>query len=221
MGLGQRFLGSGHGHADDGSGGHIEHAHRYELAAAVGFAGQRRRVYDELVRLSDAREGDQVLDVGCGTGYFAGRAARAVGPSGQVEGIDPSPVVVAYANDHAPSNAAFQVAGAEQLPYDDATFDVVITSLAIHHIPPADRGRAFDEMYRVLRPGGRLLVADFRPSTNRLLSHAIGALSGHAMQHNPIDQLPKLATAARFQKIETGNRRPFIAFVRAQRPQDT
>ncbi|MEV0288708.1 class I SAM-dependent methyltransferase [Kribbella sp. NPDC050820] len=199
-------------------GGHIEHARRYELAAAIGFAGQRARVYDGLVRLADVRAGDQVLDIGCGTGYLTRRAAMAAGPSGRVVGIDPSPDVVAYANEHAPTNTSFQLAGAERLPLGEATFDVVVTSLAIHHIPPADRGSAFAEMFRVLKPGGRLLVADFRPPRGRVLNHLIGALSGHAMQHNPIDELPALITSAGFDVAETGDRRPFLRFVRANRP---
>jgi ubiquinone/menaquinone biosynthesis C-methylase UbiE len=106
------------------------------------------------------------------------------------------------------------VAGAEELPYDDATYDVVLSCLAVHHIPAADRGQAFAEMNRVLRPGGRLLVADFRPSTGRLGRIAIRALSGHAAEH--VD-LPDLVADAGFEVIETGIRRPFLAFVRARR----
>ncbi len=194
---------------------HVENARWYEISSAIGFAGQRRRVYDGLVRRSGVRPGDRVLDIGSGTGYLSGRAARAVGPEGSVEGIDPSPPVVAYANEHAPPNATFQAAGAQRLPYDDAAFDAVLSCLAVHHIPTADRGPAFAEMYRVLKPGGRLLVADFRPPTGRLSRIAIGAFSGHAAEHVP---LLDLALDAGFHVVETGRRRPVLAFVRATRP---
>lgn len=194
---------------------HVENARLYEISAAIGFAGQRRRVYDGLVRLSDVRPGDRVLDVGCGTGYLSGRVARAIGPDGRVEGIDPSGSVVAYATERAAPNATFRVAGAEQLPYDDGSFDAVVSCLAVHHIGATDRGQAFAEMYRVLRPGGRLVIADFRPPTGRLSRLAIGALTGHAAEYVP---LLDLALAAGFEIVETGHRRPVLAYVRAVRP---
>jgi ubiquinone/menaquinone biosynthesis C-methylase UbiE len=194
---------------------HVENARWYELSAAVGFAGQRRRVYDGLVRLSGVRPGDRVIDVGCGTGYLSGRLARAIAPDGTVEGIDPSEPVVAYANEHGPPNATFRVAGAERLPYDDASFDAALSCLAVHHIASAERGQAFAEVFRVLKPGGRLLVADFRPPSGRLSRLAIGAFTGHAAEDV---NLRDLVLDAGFHLAETGSRRPLLAFVRATRP---
>jgi ubiquinone/menaquinone biosynthesis C-methylase UbiE len=217
MGLGQKFLGGPHGHADDGSGGHITRPRRYEYVAAIGFLGQRRRVYGHLIALSGAERGDRVLDVGCGTGYLTRRAAHAVGPTGRVVGVDPSAPVIEYARRVSPPNADFHVAGGEAIPEPDGSFDVVVSCLAIHHIPPQLRPAAVREVYRVLRPGGRLLIADFRPPRNRAANHLIGALSGHAMQHNPIDQLAGLVADAGFELIGTGDRRPWLRYVQAQR----
>ncbi|MFN2494723.1 MAG: class I SAM-dependent methyltransferase [Pseudonocardiaceae bacterium] len=135
MGLGQRFLGGPHGHADGGSGGHIIRPRLYECAAAIVFLGQRRHVFDHLIALSGAHKGDRVLDVGCGTGYLTRRAAHAVGPTGRVVGVDPSAPIIAFARRVAPSTVTFHVAGGEAIPEPDASFDVVISSLALHHIP--------------------------------------------------------------------------------------
>jgi ubiquinone/menaquinone biosynthesis C-methylase UbiE len=205
MGLGQRFLGGPHGHATDGSGGHIVRPRLYELVAAVGFLGRRRRIFDQLVALSGARAGDRVLDVGCGTGYLTGRTAHAVGPAGRVVGVDPSEPVIAYARRVRPPNCAFHIAGGEAVPEPDASFDVVVSSLAIHHIPPQVRPAALREMYRVLRPGGLLMIADFRPPSGKAASHLVGAVGGHAMQHNPVDQLVGLVSDAGFEVTGTGD----------------
>lgn len=187
MGLGQKLLGGSHGHADDGIGGHIRRARLYEISAAIGFAGFRRRIYDNLITLSGAKPGDRILDVGCGTGYLTRRAAHAVTPGGHVVGVDPSPPVIDYATRTAPPNCTIHLATAEAIPEPDAAFDVVMSSLAIHHLPPRHRPTAFHEMHRVLRPGGQPLIADFRPPRNRLANHLIGALSG---QHNPSSSSP-------------------------------
>ena len=206
-----------HPHAGHGSGGHLVQPRMHKYAAAIWFLGRRCRVYDRLIALSGAREGDAVLDVGCGTGYLTQRAAHAVGPRGSVVGVDPAAPAIAYARSVSPPNCDFHVAGGEAIPEPDASFDVVVSSLAIHHIPPQERPVALREMYRVLRPGGRLLIADFRPPRNRAVNRLIGALSGPAMQHNPIDQLAGLIADAGFEVTGSGDQWPWLRYIQAQR----
>jgi len=194
MGLANRLLGEPHGPADDGSGGLIRRARLYEAVAAIGYVGRRRHVYDILVTRSGAKPGDHVLDIGCGTGYLTRRAARAVVPGGRVTGIDPSRPVIAYARRHSPPVCRYVAAGAQQLPLPDASVDVAVSAMALHHLPAADRPAALAEIARVLCPGGILLLADFRPPANPIASHMIGAITGHAMQHNPIDAAPRVLT---------------------------
>jgi len=218
MGLGHRLLGHSHGNPDDRGGRLIRQARLYECHAAIAFLGRRRRLYDDLVARSGAQPGDQILDIGCGTGYFTRRAARAVIPAGHVVGIDPSPPVIDYAAHVAPANCTFQQASAQALPHPDASFDVVISSLTMHHLPPEERPTALSEAYRVLQPGGRLLIADFRPPRNRIANQLIGALAGHKTPHHAIGHLARQIAQAGFRVTGSGDLPHRLHYVQAQRP---
>jgi SAM-dependent methyltransferase len=115
------------------------------------FMGRWSRALGEkfLAWLNPAK-GASWLDVGCGTGAFSELILKRCVPS-KIAGIDPSPEQIDYVRKLLPGHA-FEVAGAEAMPFDDNSFDVVASALAIHFIP--DRARGFAEMKRVLRPGG-------------------------------------------------------------------
>ncbi|MGV7756179.1 methyltransferase domain-containing protein, partial [Mycobacterium kansasii] len=87
----------------------LSYPYTYEVVTEIWFGGRRARVWDRLVGLSGAGPGERVLDVGCGTGYFARRIAGAVEPEGSVVGIDPSQSMLHYASRHAPAHCTFVV----------------------------------------------------------------------------------------------------------------
>ncbi|MER7755182.1 methyltransferase domain-containing protein [Kitasatospora sp. NPDC097643] len=204
----------------DTDGTAIGHGRGYELFTTIAFGGRRDRAFTRLAALSGARPGDRVLDVGCGTGYLTRRMAAAVAPNGTALGIDPSTQVVDHARHLATGLAGctFERGIAEGLAAPDASFDVVVSSLMIHHLPAEARSQALAEMYRVCRPGGRLLVADFRPPSSRIGRHLVGAAAGPAMEHNPIGQLTALVRDAGFTDLAVGDLRPWLRHVTAVRP---
>jgi ubiquinone/menaquinone biosynthesis C-methylase UbiE len=187
----------------------IDRVHMYEAVSTLAFMGRRRRVYRRIVDLSGAQPGDRVLDVGCNGGYLVRIFAKAVGPNGRAFGIDPSESAIEYARKKARPNSAFTVGVAQDLGFPTASFDVVASTLAVHHIPETERETAFREMFRVLRPGGSLLVADFRPG-------------GHAphtggMSHIDPTELDDFTENAGF-KIESHGDLPMLRYVQAVRP---
>ena len=106
--------------------------------------------------------GEDVLDVGCGAGMDSLVAAQMVGPAGSVTGVDVTPEMVAKARgsiaEMGLGNVRIVEGSAEHLPFDDASFDVVISNGVIDLIP--DKDAVFSEITRVLRPGGRIQLAD-------------------------------------------------------------
>ncbi|MGS2647162.1 methyltransferase domain-containing protein [Streptosporangium sp. LJ11] len=215
MGLG-RLLHDHAEHADEG--GTIDHPRAYDIAADIGLLGRRREIFTRLAALSGTRPGDQVLDVGCGTGYLTRILAPLVGPAGHVTGVDPSPPMIDHARRRAPGNCSYVAGAGQALDLPDASFDVVVSSLAVHHMPAAERGAAVREMFRVLRPGGRLLIAEFRPPANHLLAHLVGMVSGPAMRHSPRDLLGDLIPDAGFHITDEGDLPVMLYYVRASRP---
>jgi ubiquinone/menaquinone biosynthesis C-methylase UbiE len=187
-----------------------------ELASQLAFGGRRSRVYRRIVSLAGVRPGDLVLDVGCSSGYLARKLAAATGPAGHVTGVDPSEAATAYARRRARGAMTFTVGVTQDLPPPDSSFDVVTCTLAIHHVPARKRGAAFAEMYRVTRPGGRLLVADFDPSR-----HAFPRHPGARRMHRAVataGPLEDLAAAAGY-RVGSSAGLPLLRYVLAVRPE--
>jgi len=181
----------------------IHWAARYDLLAWLLTRGRERAFRERLIGLAGLEPGDSVLDIGCGTGTLAIAATRHVGPTGAIYGIDASPQMVARATrkaEKAGAPAVFQLAAAEQLPFPDARFDVVLSTLMFHHLPRTTRQRCAMEIRRVLKPRGRVLVVDFgKAQTKRgLLAHF------HRHGHVAVEDIESVLTSAGFTTVRTG-----------------
>jgi ubiquinone/menaquinone biosynthesis C-methylase UbiE len=135
----------------------------YDLG--IGLLGRRGKLLRTM--LADdlqLQPGDRVLDVGFGPGRLAIVFAERVAPTGSVDGIDAAAEMINRARRHTRKRGVpttFQVAFAQDLPFADDTFDAVACTLALHHVAKEDQPTAVREMYRVLKPNGRLLIAEF------------------------------------------------------------
>ena len=198
-----------------GRGTTIDHFRLNEVVSQIAFGGRRNRVYQQIVSLAGVRPGDSVLDVGSSSGYLARKLAAATGPAGHVTGVDPSEAAIAYARRHAPATVTFKVGTAQDLDLPDTSFDVVTCTLAIHHIPARRRQAAFRQMYRVTKPGGRLLAADFDPSRRPLRLHRGGRRMRRAAA--TVGPLEELAATAGY-RVESTGQLPLLRYVLATRP---
>jgi SAM-dependent methyltransferase len=143
-----------------------------------------RSIGEEFLNWFDPAAGGRWLDVGCGTGAFSELILRRCAPQSLV-GIDPSPAQIDYVRRLLPDQT-FRVADSMDLPFGDDEFDVVASALVIHFIP--DRGKAFAEMWRVLRPGGlvggytwkRTPATDFAPYVPML--RGVESIGGEALR---------------------------------------
>lgn len=197
-------------------------AGHYDVMSGLFGMGVNSRNSRMVIELANIKPGDAVLDVACGTGNLTLTAQSYAGPNGKVYGIDAAPEMIEVAAKKAARSGlpvVFQVGLAEQLDFPDATFDVVITRLAIHHLPGDLKRRAFAEIRRVLKPGGRLLIADFNPPTNPVLNHITSALVGSHMMRTDVRSLPPMLEAAGFVDITSGpTRSAILAFVSGKKP---
>ncbi len=165
------------------------------------FRGQLWKMRLRTVYLARIQPGEQMLDVGCGTGTLALEAQKHVGAMGRAAGIDPGIQQIARARSkaarrHAPTD--FQVGVIEHLPFPDQTFDVVFSTLIMHHLPAPVKRQGLAEIARVLKPGGRLVIADFKRKQERQGRAARFHAGGSSMQ-----DLADLLKEAGFEDLET------------------
>lgn len=190
------------GHDQDGD-ALIRWAFRYDLVQRLWWRRGRRWREDLLDQL-DLQPGQRVLDVGSGPGQLALALADRVAPGGSVDGVDGAEEMVSRARRNlrrARRPVTFTTGRAQHLPFPDAAFDAITCTLVLHHVAADDRREAVAEMARVLRPGGRLLVADFVPGgSGWFLSRG----SGHAHHPDALDEAVRLLEGAGFVDLRRG-----------------
>lgn len=175
----------------------------YDVLVWLLTRGRARAFREALASLARLAPGERVLDIGCGTGSLALVARRRVGTAGSVVGVDPSPEMIERATRKAARaglDVRFERAVAEALPFPDAHFDVVLSTLMLHHLPRPARQQCAREIRRVLKPGGRVMVVDFgRPQDKK------GFLA-HVHRHGHVDprEIAALAEAAGLRPIDSG-----------------
>jgi demethylmenaquinone methyltransferase/2-methoxy-6-polyprenyl-1,4-benzoquinol methylase len=142
-------------------------AMRYNALTDVWTLGLHRLWKRQAIELCALRPGERVLDVATGTGDLAFLAEAAVGPEGQVVGVDFCAPMLQVARRRQRGAVDFQEGDATDLRFPDASFDVITIGFGLRNV--ADRDQALREFRRVLRPGGRLMVLDFSTPTSKTL----------------------------------------------------
>ncbi len=178
----------------------------YDLTVWLAFLGKEQAFREKVLHFARLATGESLLDVGCGTGTLAIAAKRHVGPNGAVYGVDASPEMLARAEKKAKKagvEVSFGKGLAEALPIPDAQFDVVLSTVMLHHLPRNARLQFASEIRRVLKPGGRVLAVDFEGMDDQkrtFLSH-FHRPHGHVSVHDIIS----LLNEAGLTTIESGS----------------
>jgi SAM-dependent methyltransferase len=185
------------------------------LSRKIGYSEEEMNVVPEganlglgcgnPIALASLKEGETVLDLGSGAGFDCFLAARAVGPKGRVIGVDMTPEMIDKSRENARKsgfgNVEFRLGEIEHLPAADNSVDAVISNCVINLSTAKDK--VFAEAYRVLKPGGRVMISDLvlsrelpEPVAGSLAAYA-GCISGAVMK----DAYLRMIEAAGFRDV--------------------
>jgi arsenite methyltransferase len=149
------------------------------------------------VAIASLENGQTVLDLGSGAGFDCFLAASKVGKNGKVIGIDMTPEMIEKASQNAKKgnykNVEFRLGDIENLPVGDESIDVIISNCVINLAP--DKGKVFDEAFRVLKHGGRFMVSDMvsvkevPESIKNSIEAYVGCLGGAVMKNEYINAI--------------------------------
>lgn len=172
--------------------------------------------------IASLRPGETVLDLGSGAGFDCFLAARSVGTTGRVLGVDMTPEMLAKARDNATKsgvpNVEFRLGEIESLPVSDNTVDVIISNCVINL--SSDKPRVFREAFRTLKPGGRLAVADIVRSAElpAELAADLAAHCGCVAGAASVDELEAMLRGAGFTDIRIRPKDASREFIRSWIP---
>lgn len=177
----------------------------YDFLEPVLLLGKQAEYDRKILSLIDPSPTDRILDLGCGTGVLCHMIAEKLDASagGRVTGIDAAGKMIAVARKKRSGPACFfETMAAEELTFEDGSFDAVVSSLFFHHIQLDLKARAFAEAFRVLKPGAKLVVADMHIPTTWMGSFVSHVSRWFFMQpqigENIRGVLPDLMTGAGF-----------------------
>ena len=178
----------------------------YDLVQPVVTLGQEKRLNDWLANHLQAPPASRILDVGCGTGLLTATIAKRY-PKSSVIGIDASKSMIKVADrKRSGQNCCYQTALAEKLPFAPEIFDIVTSALFFHHVHIKLKETCLKEIFRVLKPGGRLIIADMdTPYTKLGWALSIGAwliFRQPEIKENIDGKLDTLITECGFSELE-------------------
>lgn len=181
----------------------LHRAASYDLLLFLLTLGRENSLRRKILSLAQLMPGEHVLDIGCGTGTTAIEAKSIVGPSGTVTGIDASQEMIRRARKKAVRSKCevdFTQAFVEAAPFSYAQFDLVVSTLMLHHLPRHIRRQCAAEIRRVLKPNGRVLAVDFTtsPGTKGIVAHL------HRHGHISFDELVSMFRDAGMNIVESG-----------------